>query len=266
MVQSKHHALAREALLAALTAYTGITTADGAAPANNTLICADLIGENDFISNKTILIGSGDADDESSGALSFATLTGIITVTDAFSAQIKAGTLFRVLNISIGDLAAIKTQTDKIAGKMLFCMDFWSDPQEEIVMTDAQTTPGLPVVTIADLPATATIVRAIAMLKFRMVENTNVAENSLDKTAAQPIQVQSDELGTWRDAINFVDEQFKIAAETREGGDVLIGSIDIAVEVDENDGYDFQWLNAKAHLSNLQFNDVQTGLRIWYSV
>ncbi|GAJ11139.1 unnamed protein product, partial [marine sediment metagenome] len=38
------------------------------------------------------------------------------------------------------------------------------------------------------------------------------------------------------------------------------------VEVDENDGYDFQWLNAKAHLGNLQFNDVQVGLRIWYSV
>lgn len=104
MVQSKHHALAREAILAALTTFTGITTADGATPANNTLVCAALIGKNDFISNKSILIGSGDADDESSAALSFATLTGIITVTDAFSAQIKAGTIFRILNISIGDL------------------------------------------------------------------------------------------------------------------------------------------------------------------
>ena len=116
MVTSKHHALAREAIIAALTAYTGITTADGATPANNTLVCATLINRNDFISNKSILIGSGDADDESSGVSSFATLTGIITVTDAFSAQIKAGTLFRILNISIGDLAAIKTQVDKLAG------------------------------------------------------------------------------------------------------------------------------------------------------
>lgn len=148
----------------------------------------------------------------------------------------------------------------------LFTMDFWSDPQEEVVVTGGQTTPGLPTVTIADLPPDAIIARAIAIFKFRMVENTNAAENSLDHTAAQPIQVQDDTPGTWRDAINFVDEQFKLAATTREGGDALIGSIDIAVEVDGNDGYNFQWLNAKAHLGNLQFNDVQVGLRIWYSI
>ena len=116
MVQNKHHALARETIIAALTAYTGITTADGATPANNTLVCSSLIGRNDFISNKSILIGSGDADDEGSGVSSFATISGVITVTDAFSAQIKAGTLFRILNINIGDLAAIKDQIDKLAG------------------------------------------------------------------------------------------------------------------------------------------------------
>lgn len=154
-----------------------------------------------------------------------------------------------------------------IAGKMLFTMDFWSDPQEEVVMTDAQTTPSLPTVTVGDLPTNASIVRAIAMLKFRMVENTNVAENSIDHTAAQPIQVQEPANGeAYTDAINFVDEQFKIAAETREGGDVLIGSIDIGTKVTANGTYSFQWLNAKAHLPNLQFNDVQCGLRIWYSV
>lgn len=146
----------------------------------------------------------------------------------------------------------------------LWSMDFWSNPQEEVMVTGAQTTPALPNVTVADLPAGAIVVRAIAMMKFRMVENTNAAENSIDHTAAQPIQVRSAAPGTWRDAINFVDEQFKIAATTREGGDVLIGSIDIAVEVDENDTYNFQWLNAKAHLGNLQFNDVATGLRVYY--
>lgn len=116
MAENKHHSLGREAILAALTAYTGITTADGATPANNTLVCGALIGRNDFISNKSILIGSGDADDESSGVSSFATLTGTIMVTNAFSAQIKAGTVFRILNISVGDLAAIKDQVDKLAG------------------------------------------------------------------------------------------------------------------------------------------------------
>jgi len=63
-----------------------------------------------------------------------------------------------------------------------------------------------------------------------------------------------------------VDEQFKIAAETREGGDVLIGDINVADRVDGNDTYDFQWLNAKAHLANIQFNDIQMGIRIYYSI
>jgi len=99
MAQNRHHALAREAILAALTAYTGITTADGAVD-GSTLRDANLIGVNDFISNKTILIGSGDATKEDSGASSFDPITGIITVVSLFSAQIKIGTLFRVINIS----------------------------------------------------------------------------------------------------------------------------------------------------------------------
>lgn len=68
------------------------------------------------------------------------------------------------------------------------------------------------------------------------------------------------------DAINFVDTQFGLAKATREGGDVLIGSIDIAAQVDGNDNYTFQWKVAKAAHDFLNFNDVQTGLRIWYSV
>lgn len=100
MAQERHYSLAREAILAALTAYTGITTADGATPTNNTLICSALIGKNDFITGKTILIGSGDGDREDSGASAFDRATGAITVTDPFSSQIKKGIIFRVLNIS----------------------------------------------------------------------------------------------------------------------------------------------------------------------
>ena len=150
---------------------------------------------------------------------------------------------------------------------MLFPLDFWClNSQEEVVVTGAQTTPTLPSVTVHDLPAGATIVIAKAMFKFRIVENTNAAENSLDATAVLPIQVD-DGAGTgFMTAINFVDEMYKMAGTTREGGDVVIGGNNIATRVDGNDTYPFQWLNAKAHLANLQFNNVQTGLRIWYSI
>ncbi|GAI97664.1 unnamed protein product, partial [marine sediment metagenome] len=88
----------------------------------------NLDGRNDFITEKTILIMSGDAQYEDRGALSFVNShPATITVASAFKdsagnpAQIKAGTIFRVLNISSVeiDVVAIKTQTDpKVMGRL----------------------------------------------------------------------------------------------------------------------------------------------------
>ena len=98
---SRAYALAREALVRALTAYSGITTADGDFNGTATLVDSNLIGRNDFISEKTILIMSGDAKDEDKGATSFDNTDGKITLQGTgFSHQIKAGTIYRILNIS----------------------------------------------------------------------------------------------------------------------------------------------------------------------
>lgn len=109
---NRAHAFARDELVRTLTSYTGITTADGAAD-GTTLIDSNLIGRNDFITEKTILIMSGPAKDEDKGALSFDNGTGTITLQGTgFGAQIKAGTIFKVLNISTVeiDVAAISAK------------------------------------------------------------------------------------------------------------------------------------------------------------
>ncbi len=109
---SKAHALSREELVRTLTAYSGITTSDGAAD-GTTLIDSNLIGRNDFISEKTIYILSGDAKDEDKGALSFNSVTGAITLRGTgVSAQIVAGTIFRVLNISSVEIDVADIQED----------------------------------------------------------------------------------------------------------------------------------------------------------
>ncbi|GAJ24697.1 unnamed protein product, partial [marine sediment metagenome] len=113
---SKGYALARAALVRTLTAYEGITTADGAVD-GTTLEDSNLINRNDFISEKTILIMSGDAKDEDKGALSFNNVNGTITLQGTgFKAQIKAGTVFRVLNISTIeiDVARIEAKLDTV--------------------------------------------------------------------------------------------------------------------------------------------------------
>jgi len=168
------------------------------------------------------------------------------------------------INTLLGTIAAyVDTEIAAIItsqGGMLFTMDFWSLPQEEVALTVAAGDKALPSVTVADLPGTATIVRAIAMFKFRMVENhTYAGVNSLD--GAQEIQVAASV-----DAINFVDAQFTLAQDTREGGDVVIGVIDIAATVNANGAYAFHWDLAKALQTGINFNDVQMGIRIWYSV
>ncbi|GAI83426.1 unnamed protein product [marine sediment metagenome] len=104
------------------------------------------------------------------------------------------------------------------------------------------------------------------MFKFRMIENhTYAGANALD--GAQAIQVRPT-AGAYTDAINFVTGQFALAQDTREGGDVIIGAIDIAGsgKVEANGVYDFQWDEAWAEETGINFNDVQVGLRIWYSV
>lgn len=95
------YALARAELIRALTAYTGIATADGTEE-GTTIIDANLDDRNDFITEKTILIMSGPAAYEDKGAQSFVN-THPATITlqgTGFSAQIKAGTIYRILNIS----------------------------------------------------------------------------------------------------------------------------------------------------------------------
>jgi flagellin-like hook-associated protein FlgL len=171
------------------------------------------------------------------------------------------------------DIVQVQNDVSQVvvsSGKQLLSMDFWSAPQEAAQIDGAGVTVSLPAVMIEGLPDGATILRAVAMLKFRMVENTNAAANGLDgETVAgtsQVIQVRDDTPGAWGNAIAFVDGQFSLKGEVRESGDVCIGSINIDSIVVVNDIYEFQWLLGKADQDFINFNDIQTGIRVWYSV
>lgn len=113
---------------------------------------------------------------------------------------------------------------------------------------------------------TGTITHVYAGFKFRMVENTNAAANKLD--AAQYIQTNNAAEGL-DNAIALVDDQFGVAASSREGGDVVMGNIDLHSSAHPIDAFNvtvtFQWTAADADQANLVFNDVQTFLVVkWY--
>lgn len=163
--------------------------------------------------------------------------------------------------IYINGVAVIITSQDR----QLFSMDFWSETQEELEVDADGGTETLPSVNVAGLPAGITIVRAVAMFQFRMVENTHDGANGLN--VAQHIQVRSDEPGEWRDAISIADTLCTFTEKAREGGSLWIGDHNIEPEITAwlNDIYSFQWV-ADALFEFIRFNDIQTGIRIWYSV
>jgi len=110
-------ALARAELIRTLTAYNGITTADGAI--DGTTLFDINLKDNPSISasaipEKTILIMSGPAAQEDKGAASFVNATGEITLQGTgFSHQITKGTIFRILNISSVEID-VKNLSDKL--------------------------------------------------------------------------------------------------------------------------------------------------------
>jgi len=171
--------------------------------------------------------------------------------------------------LDITDIKNIISEIRTSIASMASMADFWSDPLEEVQIDGAGVTVTLPCITLDGIPASASILRAIAMFKFRMVENTNATANKLNggtvPATSQVIQVRIDTPGIWIDAINFADDQFGLEGQTREGGDVCIGSIDISGIVDGNDGYEFRWLLGKADSDHINFNDVQMGIRVWYT-
>ncbi|MDD4984925.1 MAG: hypothetical protein PHQ43_03910 [Dehalococcoidales bacterium] len=180
--------------------------------------------------------------------------------------------LISQIQTSITGIQSDITQVVVSSGNQLLCMDFWSETvdEAEVEIDAAGETKELPAVTVEKLPSGASVLRAVAMFKFRMLENTNAGANRLNvgtvPETSQVIQVREDTPGAWGDAINFVDTQYAIEGETREGGDVCFGTIDVSNIVNGNGVYEFQWLLARPLLNYMIFCDVQMGVRVWYSV
>lgn len=118
-------------------------------------------------------------------------------------------------------------------------------------------------VVVPVLPNGITIDRVIAAVAWRKQVESSAVDNAID--GAQQIQVRSDAPGVFRDAITISDNSLATLASATEGGLMLLGDSDIAVEVVGADTYQFQWQNAKVDGASLTLHDFQTYLIIEYS-
>lgn len=164
---------------------------------------------------------------------------------------------------SPADVAAIKAKTDNLPDQVL-SMDFWSDVDDVINLPVGPTDTPLPDVVVSGLPSGITLQRVVAMLKVRAIENTN-AGGTNGINGAQNIQARL-AAGSWVNAINLPDNQWLVAASTREAGDVLIGDNDLKTTVTADGTYNFQFANAAVDLASLRLNDVLVGLRVYFTL
>ncbi len=291
----RHQALSREEIIELLSVWRGITTADGATPGNNTLIDSALIGKNDFITGKAILIGPGAAaSSEDKSASAFDPLTGQITVEAGFSHQIKAGTTFWVLNISSSSsvstvLDTITTKTNNLPaspadqvtslaiqtalGRKFSFVDFWSAPTDKIpvVVGPADTT--FPDIVVAGLPAGLTVQKVVLILAVRTINDTSGVDNYIN-AANKTLRIKA-AAGAWGTndivAITFAQNSLYCKASQKEPGPVIIGAANLSSVVNANATYNIMsnqtvrgdGIVAKGN--NLELYDIQVGLRVFYS-
>ncbi len=155
---------------------------------------------------------------------------------------------------------SVQTKARQIARQTV---DFWSDVDDVIDLPVGPADTALPDVVVSGLPSGVTLDRVVVMLKVRAIENTNAGgPNAIN--VAQNIQVRK-AAGAWVAAINLADNQWTVAASTRESGDVLIGDNDVKATVDGDATYNFQFASAAVDLASLRLNDVLVGLRFFFS-
>ena len=144
-------------------------------------------------------------------------------------------------------------------------IDLWSAYEPQVVLSSSTEDIDLPSITIAGLPAGASIVRAVMIFKYRTIENTSDGDNSV--SGGQNIQAQKAIDGSWVTGIALNGDECFVPATTRETGDVMMGTNDISGQIPENGAeMNFQWTQAQASDDELNLNDVQVGLRIWFVV
>lgn len=152
---------------------------------------------------------------------------------------------------------------DMLIAGVLQPWTFWSDIEDAITITAGAVDTNLPDIVVAGLPANFTILRVTAGIKIRAIENTNAAANKLN--GAQNIVIK-DSAAAWGaaiPAINLADDQWAVAANTREMGDVQEGDLNLSATVDANDTYNLRFEDAIADVANLVLNDVAVYLKIW---
>lgn len=183
--------------------------------------------------------------------------------------------------LALADVAAIKAKTDNLPSdpadqselegeiqKAVTWLDFWSDLDNVIDLGPSEPTDvNLPNVVVSGLPSGISLVRVVAILKVRAIENTSATgANAIAGAQAIRVKLSTHTWGTHDlAAINLPDNLWTVALSTRESGDVLVGDNDVKSEVSVNGTYNFRFEDQVVDYDQLRLNDVMIGLRFYFT-
>ncbi|MBA7613103.1 hypothetical protein ES703_20346 [subsurface metagenome] len=174
---------------------------------------------------------------------------------------------FGIKQANIAEILDLVTPLEGEIQKAVTQMDFWSDIDDVIDLPVGPSDEDLPDVVVSGIPLGIALVRVVAILKVRAIENTSASGANAIKDA-QNIRVKKS-TGTWGvddiAAINLPDNLWTVAASTRESGDVLIEDNDVKSEVDGNGTYNLRFENAAVDYAYLRLNGVIIGLRFFFT-
>jgi hypothetical protein len=140
-------------------------------------------------------------------------------------------------------------------------IDLWSG-FATVTITAVATTKALPSITIVGIPGGVT--RAVIIVKFRAISEHLGSDTQLQ--GDQQIQVRNALGGSWLTSMTVLNGQLICLASAREYGDALIGNGDIKAQVPDSGTVELQWLNSRVSAgSELRLEDLQTGVRVWFS-
>lgn len=233
--------------------FTQVSSAITTAHATTNTLVATVDGVADAIKAKTDPLPASPANE--------ATVTAVKAKTDALPTDPADESQVE------GAISTTQTAMTDEVKKGVSPVDFWSVPIDVINLPASPTDTNLPDVVVSGLPTGISLIRVVAMLKVRAIENTSAAgTNGINGT--QYIRVKPN-AGQWGvadiAAIQLLDNQWLLALSTRESGDLLIGSYDLKATVNGNGTYNFRFEDALVDLANLRLNDVLVGLRFFFT-
>jgi len=160
--------------------------------------------------------------------------------------------------------SAHSTTNAKIDRKITY-MDFWSEADDEIVLTITTDNHALPPLAVVGIPDGATLVRVVVILKIALIRDTSGSNNAINGIAS--LGVDSDyAFGSVATAIIIPDNGWEvIVANSKDrAGDVMIGTYDVKSEITGNGTFYAQLRNIACDGNNLKLKDVCWGVRIYF--